>query len=142
MHLEVDQSGRIEETQRDTIIAIANKTKHFTTKIPARTKRSIQLSYKKQGRPKMFAIITFAQIIALTIRKSRLKPSMLSIDIEYPGHEQIINQIIKQNIKNNVVIRFKQIGKSSQAHYWAYFTYKKKFKPNLVAKLKDIKRSP
>jgi len=35
----VDQSGRIEETNRDTIIALADKKRSFTLKITANLKR-------------------------------------------------------------------------------------------------------
>jgi len=105
MRFETDQSGRIEETSRDTVVAIANKSQQFSLRVPARTKHALQREYTNLGKPKLFAYKTFAEAIALLIKKSKLKIDVLIIDI-----------------------RFKKIGKSSPAHAKAYFTFRDKLK--------------
>jgi hypothetical protein len=138
MHFEIDQSGRIEETQRDTVIAIANRRIQVSIRVPRKVKRKLKLIYRKQNRPKIFAVRTFASSIALLIRKSKIKPTRLIVDIEYPGYERIISEIIKEILRNNFSVQFKNIGKSSPAHIKAYYTYKKKLKEDYIATYKDL----
>jgi len=57
MKYEVDQSGRIEETNRHTIIAIANKEYSYAVKIDSKLKRIIQRKFQKIGKPKMFGVM-------------------------------------------------------------------------------------
>lgn len=128
MKIEIDQSGRIEETNRDTVIAIANKDMQFSLRIPGKVKRAIKAVFKKQNRPRLFPIRTFAVSVGLLIRKSKLKPQILVLDIEYPGHESVITEIVKEILGRNLSVHFAKIGKNSPAHIKAYFTYKKNLK--------------
>ncbi len=138
MAWEIDQSGRIEETQRNTIIAIADKDFAFSVCLKSRTKRKIQKIFRALGKPKLFAIRTFACCLVVLVRKAKVKPAVLIIDIEYPGHEQTIKSIIYQHLNYRPEIRFKSVGKKSPAHKKAYFTYKKKLKVDFLIKEKEI----
>jgi len=136
--VEIDQSGRIEETHRDTIIAAASKNWQFTLRIRRSDKRLLQKCFRRQGRPKMFAITTFAYAVAYLINISKVELSGIVIDIEYPGHEKTIKEILHSEIKQPVQIRFQSIGKSSPAHTSAYFTYKNKLKENTTVPFGEL----
>ncbi|OGM70141.1 hypothetical protein A2975_03640 [Candidatus Woesebacteria bacterium RIFCSPLOWO2_01_FULL_44_14] len=140
MQVEVDQSGRIEETNRDTIIALANKDFGVSLRIPAETKRQLQKIFRKQGRPKFFAIRVFSVAVAILLQKSKLKPQLVIIDIEYPGHNQTIKSIIGEVLKDTIDIEFRNIGKQSPAHKVAYLTYKKKLKENWRVNFPEIRK--
>lgn len=107
MAFEADQSGRIEETNRDTVIAIASKNVQFSLRISAKTKRTIERDYKGTGKPKLFAVKTFAIAVAFLIKKSKAKINDLIVDIEYPGHERIIKEIICEQLGTDLNIRFR-----------------------------------
>lgn len=129
MKYDIDQSGRIEETNRYTIIAIANKDYYYTLKINSDIKRQIQRIFIKQKRPKMFSIYGFCAGIIILIKESKIKNSVVSIDIEYDGYNKIIKEILISRLGRNIEFRFSNIGKQSFAHKYAYLTFKKKLKP-------------
>lgn len=51
MKYEVDQSGRIEETNRLTIISIANNDYSYSVKIDSKIKKLLQDKFKRLGKP-------------------------------------------------------------------------------------------
>ncbi|KKQ51024.1 hypothetical protein A2865_01600 [Candidatus Woesebacteria bacterium RIFCSPHIGHO2_01_FULL_39_17] len=65
----IDQSGRIEETNRDTIIALADKNKSFTLKITSNLKRKLQHESRMRGKPKVFPIVVFYQCDIFSFEK-------------------------------------------------------------------------
>lgn len=138
----IDQSGSIEETNRDTIIALADKNKSFTLKLTANLKRKLQSEFRKIGRPKVFPIIVFADAVYLAVSKSRYKPDILIIDIEYPGHGPAIKNIILTNLrsagKKEPEIYFSKISKKDPAHIAAIETFRSKRKPNLTVSWKEM----
>ncbi|OGY37838.1 MAG: hypothetical protein A3E36_02170 [Candidatus Andersenbacteria bacterium RIFCSPHIGHO2_12_FULL_45_11b] len=136
---EVDQSIRIEETNKDSIVALANDEQSFTVKIPRRAKRQIFETFRRKGSPKQFAPSVFAVAIILIINKSKLKPQDLVIDIEYPGYETEIMQCISEAFPK-LKIYFTEIGKKSPAHYAAYGVYIKKRKANALCSSEEILR--
>lgn len=140
MKVEIDQSGRIEETNKDTVLALANKDVHFSIRIPAKVKRQLKETFRRQGKTKLFMFRTFAVAVTLLLKKSGLKPQVIVIDLEYPGHEQLIKDIIWKNVKYKVEIDFKSIGKNSPAHETAYFTLKKKLKEDKLISFEKIAR--
>ena len=91
----IDQSGRVEETNRSTIVSLADKTKSFTIELPANVKIELLKVYRKLGKPKIFPIIVFSQIVFMTMMRSKNFPNILIIDIEYPKHDNSIKNIIK-----------------------------------------------
>lgn len=138
MHFEIDQSGRIEETNRDTVIAIANSKLQYSLQISAKLKRDLQKKYKSIDKPKLFSYKTFAIAISLLVKRSKVKVNTLVVDVEYPGYERIIKEIILEHLNKDIQIRFKQIGKNSPAHAKAYFTYKRKLKADFIAKIEEL----
>lgn len=138
----IDQSGRVEETNKMTVVALADKKKSFTIAILPKTKKELLQIFRKNGKPKIFPIVVFADIIFMTMLRSKIYPQELIIDIEYPGHENTIKNIIitfcKRFKKKAPEIYFANIGKNDPAHFIAWKTYKKILKPNLVLKSGDF----
>ncbi len=119
---EVDQSVRIEELTKDTIVGIANKEVSFTIIVSKRTKRVLLEMFRVCGKPKKFAPYVFAAAIGLGIKQAPFKSSDLIVDIEYPGYEQEILRIIRQ-MNPEIEVYFTTIGRKSFAHYAAYGVY-------------------
>ena len=94
--LEVDQSVRIEELTKDTILGIANEQVSFTAIVPKRVKRALHEEFRRQGKPKKFAPYVFATAVSALIQRMPFKSSVIVIDIECPGYEQEILEIVKQ----------------------------------------------
>lgn len=138
----IDQSGRVEETNRSTIVALADKDREFTTELPAKVKIELLNIYRKLGKPKTFPIIVFSQLVFMTMLRFKLFPKILIIDIEYPSHENTIKNIIitlcKRFKKIAPEIYFSNIGKKDPAHISAWRTYTKSRKPNVILKIEDF----
>ena len=67
MQIEIDQSNKVEQTNRDTIIAYAN-SKQKSLRMLAKDKREIQKLFKQCKKPQMFRYKTFALLIYLLIK--------------------------------------------------------------------------
>ena len=138
----IDQSGRVEETNRTSIVALADKKFSFTIALSSKTKKELLQIFRKNGKPKTFPIVTFALMVFMTMLRSKTYPPELIIDIEYPGHENTIKNIIlvfcKRYKKQPPQIYFANIGKNDPAHLAAWGTYTKKYKPNIVLKTEDF----
>ena len=136
MIIEIDQSGRIEETNKPTIIGATNKIK-TSLKISAAEKRRLlkQLTKVKPkwGGPRAKALI-FAELIVLTLNNHVTKETTLIIDPEYPGYEnEIKNWLLLKLQKRGLhkkAILFSQVGKHSNAHILANKTFRRILKPD------------
>ncbi|MFH1354514.1 MAG: hypothetical protein ABIH36_04530 [bacterium] len=137
---EVDQSVRIEELNRDTIIGLANEEHAFTFKVPRGVKRRLYETFRREGKPKLFGPRVFASAVALTIVRSGFRIQELIIDLEYPGYDEQIIEIIS-GFFPSVMVVFTSIGKNSPAHEAAHFTYKRRLKVNVIANQRDIKNT-
>jgi hypothetical protein len=145
MIIEIDQSGKIEDTSKHTIVALADK-KGFSrsVRISATEKRKLQKFFRNIGHPILYTYKVFAVLIFIIIKDYISKIDRIIIDPEYPGHEQAIRDLLfgliktvdKKFERNRIV--FKQIGKRSPAHLKAYTTYRRKQKPNLIVTRKDV----
>lgn len=140
MKYEVDQSGRIEETNRHTIVAIANEDYSYTVKIDSRIKRSIQRKFQKIGKPKMFAIYGFTSGLIILLKKSKIKNSVIIIDIEYDGYNEIIRRELNKNSNQDLEFRFSNIGKKSPAHKIAYSVFKNNSRQNYKVSLIELEK--
>ena len=143
MNIEIDQSGKIENTSKNTVVAFSNgKSKSIS--ISAKDKREIQNFFRMAGKPRVFVYRLFAILIFLLIKDNLKKIDQITIDIEYPGwnhqiKDYLLSEIRKVNpnfSKNNIV--FKSVGKKSEAHLIAYSTTQRKREPDLKIGSKDI----
>lgn len=139
----IDQSGRVEETNKITVVALADKKRWFTIALLPKTKKDLLQIFRKSDKPKVFPIVVFANIVFMTMLKSKIYPQELIIDIEYPGHENTIKNIIitlcRRFKKKAPEIYFANIGKNDPAHFAAWKTYKKMLNPNIILKSGDFK---
>lgn len=130
MAFQIDQSGKIEQTSKNTVIAISNSTQKSII-LKARDKRSLQNIYRAAGKPRIFSVQVFAALTYLLLEKAKIESGMVYIDKEYPGHETIIKSYIVQLIKRREKIvlepeniRFTQVGKTSSVHLFGYRHFK------------------
>lgn len=130
---EVDQSVRIEELNRPSIVGLANTEDSISIKLNIRTKRQLHEHFRRLGQPKRFAPKVFAGIIVFAIKNYNKDISELLIDIEYPGYEILISQILKKHFPE-LLVYFGVIGKKSPAHYVAYGVHKGNKEVDLILK--------
>lgn len=137
MKHQIDQSGKIENTAKHTILSISNGTQ-FTILLSAKDKRKLQELFRTHGLTRLFIDYTFAALVIILLKLSG-EVKAVTIDIEYPGHTKIITNIIKEEIKS-IFILWERIGKSARAHDRAYNVYKGKIKPNSRVLFRDIEK--
>ena len=144
MRIEIDQSNKIEKTNKDTIIGLTNN-KTFTVLIKAREKRKLQEEFRRQGKPRLFVYRTFIAGVVLLIKYACLENlSEVIIDEEYFGKERILKSMFLEMLSRYSdkipEIGFERIGKKSGAHNISYLTMKGKYKPDKVIGYNEIKR--
>ena len=144
MDIEVDQSGKIEDTATDTVIAFSNK-KCYSVLIPATVKRSCLERLRQKGKTgksiyrRMFTIGLF-----ILLKGKIRKHDFIIIDIEYTGHsrtikEQLINLLSGVGTEIDPgSVSFQRIGKKSPAHSLAYLTHRGDVKANQIIKFEGI----
>ena len=142
MKIEVDQSGHVEYTSHNTVVAFSNGKKKAIL-LKARDKREIQEVFRIIGKQKIFVIRIFALLIFLLLREEK-NISDITIDIEYPGWDaQIKNYLladfaaIGRKIEPERII-FGNIGKKSEAHWHAYYVFKKQRRPEITLEAKEV----
>ncbi|MCX6789100.1 MAG: hypothetical protein NTZ42_00605 [Candidatus Gribaldobacteria bacterium] len=143
MPIQIDQSNKIEKTNKNTAIAIANGSE-LVILITGKTKRKLQELFRQKGKPQLFVYKTFATCIAILLRESKTKYSEIVIDIEYVGKEKVIRSMIYETLgkfcEKLPEINFQTIGKKSKAHNVAYLTAQKKKLPNKIINFNEIKK--
>jgi hypothetical protein len=126
--VEVDQSGRIEFTSHDTVLAFSDG-ESFSVLIPASVKRACITELRSRGLsgPTLYVRL-FATGLYSLLKKHIQKLSRVTIDVEYLGKEaQIEEHLINlfRRAKHKVdaeQIQFRLIGKKSSAHLLALDT--------------------
>ena len=142
MRIEIDQSGKIEDTSRKTVLAYADsKNKTKSVLISARTKRKIQEIYRTMGKSKLFIYSTFS-ILLFFLTKENKKSDLIIVDLEYPGKDKIIldmlNQIREKYKLLELNVRFARIGNKPKAHYVANGVFNNKKKADVILGTNDI----
>lgn len=137
---QIDQSGKIENTNQVTVIAFANgKTKSI--QIGASEKQKLIKVMRVLDFPKKTYIYKiFSALIYLLLQNEKI--DIIEIDIEYPKHEADIKLILTQYFQRTQKlipeIRFKKIGKKSEAHKTALAVFNHKLKPNIRVKAEEV----
>ena len=123
MKIEVNQSNKIEQTSKDTIIGLANE-KSFTILINRKIKRKLQEGFRRQGKPRLFSYRTFVGGIILAFKYAKIKPSEVVIDEEYPGKEKMLHSMFLEMwgriFGKAPEVSFERIGKKSKVHGVCY----------------------
>ena len=135
MKVEIDQSGRLEHLNTDTVIAYSNGKKGSVL-IKVGVKRELVIKVKKSAIPNdQMMPMLFAACIYLLIQKLD-KQTVLIIDEEYTGKERIIKSTLEKLMGNKWEgdIRFVRVGKSSPAHHLAWTIHRHKLNRSKVKK--------
>lgn len=149
MHVEVDQSGKIEDTVTDTVIAFSNG-KQFSILISSQVKKMCIRELRDKGMTgKSMYWLLFTAALYFLLKDSIHKNVIVIIDKEYIGHEAKIKEHLLNLLRraNNFVhsdqIQFDLIHRKYQkgnpmAHNTAYLTKQKKIRPNIILKAEDL----
>lgn len=130
MHIEVDQSGKIEKMNVDTVLAFSDG-KSAAVLIPTEVKRVCLQALRRGGRRKTTIVLRiFAAGLFFLLKDILEEVTLVTIDQEYPGREGDIKGVLLRLIwasgrrfeRERVV--FRQVGKKSAAHFKAYGVYK------------------
>ena len=141
MSYEIDQSGKIEQTNKNTVLCLANY-KPKTVMIKAKTKRQIQEIFRRNGQIRNYVLFTFCAGLALLLKKY-FKKGCVIIDREYYGKEKVIKNIMLEILRGEKwipQISFAEIGRKCLAHKHAYLTYSKELVPDCILKKEEILR--
>ena len=115
---DVDISGRIEEMNKDSFIALANHEAAYVIAFSAREKRTL-LSIHRKTSTTRFGFQVYAFLIADLIRLSGFKPEKLRIDHDYEGNEPEVKAILSKYMPG-IAIEFTSIGHGSPADAATY----------------------
>jgi hypothetical protein len=143
MHIEIDQSGKIEQLNKDTVVAFSNEHQ-YSVLIKKSIKREIFVKYKSKVKNLRYKL--FCLGIYYCIKNYLNNYHSMVIDFEYQGKENLIKSILLYYIRstcgqfNSKLIRFGSITKNSNAHAAAIDAYRGHRKPNLILTLKDIEK--
>ena len=140
MKYQIDQSGKVEDTNRLTIVAFANG-KIKSLKISAVEKQTLVRTMRALDYPeKIFIYKIFAALIFLLIKNEKIEEVV--IDKEYPGHKATIKNLLlnlfRRVSKDAPIIDFDNIGKKSAAHKTAWEVFQGKREADMVVKANDI----
>ena len=137
MKYQIDQSGKIENTNVMTVLAICNHIVH-TVVIPAKVKRQFQEICRQNGLTRLYVYILFSYGV-YTLLLQLKNTSQVIIDTEYPGKERLINRMVEALMgKTNIDIKFARIGNKPKVHYAAHDVYIGKKKADKTILLKEI----
>lgn len=144
MIIQINQSNKIEKTNKDSIIGLANDVT-FAVLVKRKIKRRLQEDFRKQGKPRLFVYRTFIASVVLLIKYAKLKNiSKIIIDLEYFGKDKLLRSMFLEMWSRFFTkipeVSFERVGKKSKVHHICYFTMKGKYKVNKILEYKEIKR--
>jgi hypothetical protein len=144
LRIEVDQSGKIEQTHRDTALAFSNEIS-YAVLIPARVKReAINLLRATGKRGKNLYTSLFAAALYQLLKDHLDRVDLSVIDMEYEGNEQDVKLALLNLIWQShptypaANITFRWIGKKSAAHKKALATYRGVATANRTLKVEEL----
>ena len=143
MHIEVDQSGKIEQLDKDSVIAFSNKNQ-YSVLIPKSIKQEIYKLYK--GKVKELRYRLFSIGIYYCLRDYIKEKKLITICCEYQGKENLIKSFLLGYIRESYpiidakIIRFGRLGKNSNAHAVAIDVYRGNRKPNKILSSTEVKK--
>lgn len=140
MPYQIDQSGKIEQTSKPTIVTLANGNVK-TVKITGVEKRKLIKAMLQLDYPNLnYMQKLFAAMIFVLIKDAKL--TEIAIDKEYPGHEaDIKNMLLGFFGKFRSAapeISFVLVSKKVKAHIHGIETYRGNLKPNITVNSRDL----
>lgn len=148
MPIEVNQSNKIERTEKDTILALSNDEQRAII-IPAQVKREAIAWLKGRKRSsKMIYLHLFAAGLFILLRPRLAdiikRGQQIVIDTEYEGHESKIKGMLLRYAHaagfqlSKEAVSFAQVGKSSGAHQTAWRVQRGELAPDHRASLNEL----
>ena len=143
MQIFIDQSGKVEETGKATIVAYSNG-KQKSLYISSSSKQKLQKVFRDAGKPTIFVYKTFAILIYLLIADDLDQIDSIIIDTEYVGYDPLIKNILTKIILRKSVffdpnrIHFQQVGKNHKCHETAIKTYRGEKNADKVVRFEEI----
>ena len=143
MRVEINQSNKIEQTNKDTILGLSNDVS-FTILIKRKIKRKLQEEFRKQGKPRLFVYRTFIAGVVLMFKFAKLKNlSQVVIDEEYYGKDRMLKSMFLEMwsrfFKEIPEVSFEKIGKKSKVHNVCYIAMKNA-KADRVVGFEELRR--
>jgi hypothetical protein len=143
---EIDQSGRIDQTDRDTVLAVANGIQYSVLFPKAEKVACLQMLRQRwSGRtPASLYVLLFATLLYFLIREHITKLDYVTIDVELETHESRIKEHLLNLFRRRGVtvdpgkIGFGHVGKKSPAHQLAWRVYNRKAEPSRVLTADDV----
>lgn len=135
----IDQSGKIEQTNRNSILALTNGT-YDTIIVSGKTKRRIQEIFRRNGQIRNFILFTFSALLAFLLKRNKNIGQVL-VDTEYPGKDAIIKNIVLEMLseeKTSPDIHFGFVGKESPADLLCREIARGRKKANLIINKRQI----
>lgn len=139
MYFTIDQAGKIEHTNEDTVLALCTAETQYAIKIPKLLKQNIFNRCKREYKNNLVYRI-FSYGLYLLLKDRITNNSILLIDEEYKGHgKDIKNYLLKYLEKMPAEnIRFQELGKKDLSHRIANQTFSGKLKPNEIITEKQL----
>lgn len=142
--VEVDQSGRIEFTKEDTVLAFSDGVS-FSVLIPASVKRACVRKLRERGLSgPTFYVQLFATGLFFLLKDHIESLSQVCIDVEYLGKEAQIKEHLINLLRRaghrveSDQIQFRWVGKKSAAHVLALETLRGDKRPDLTLGQEDL----
>ena len=144
MHVEIDQSGKIEQTSWDTALAFSDGI-DYAILIPAAVKREAIVRLRSSGRRgRRLYLFLFSAGLYLLLEDHLEQLDSVTIDTEYQGNEADIKAHLLRLIwKASPTfeadrISFRSIGRKSSAHTKAVAVHRGDEEPDRRITLKEL----
>jgi len=98
MKIQIDQSNKIEQTNKDSVIGFSNNI-FGSVLMRAKDKREVEKIFKRTGKSKIFIYKLFAILIFILIKEHLKKIDEIAIDTEYPGKDNLIKSFLMREIE-------------------------------------------
>jgi hypothetical protein len=142
--VEVDQSGRVEYTAEDTVLAFANGMQ-FSVLITSVTKRVCVRALREAGLGgNTLYTQLFATCLFFLLRNYIHELSTVIVDIEFIGKDSQIKEHLYTLLgrvgqtPEREQVQFRRVGKKSPAHELAINTLRRRNEPNLIIDVEQI----
>ena len=143
MKIEIDQSGKIEQLNKNSVIAFSNKTQ-YSVLIPKEVKQEAFKLYK--GKIKDLRYRLFCIGVYYCLKDYIKEKEFVTICCEYQGKENLIKSFLLNYLRkeyptiDSKIIHFGRIGKESNAHAVAIDVYRGNRMPNRISSLNEVEK--
>lgn len=136
MVFEIDQSGKLEQLNTDTVVAFSNDTNNIVY-LKAGTKRNVVRALRNTLIPHKDLYPVFFAMTIFILTEPLDHAALLKIDEEYTGKEEVIKETLEKLLlrrfgkkwQGNII--FGRIGKHSPAHQLAWEAHRSKRRANI-----------